>query len=77
MIFMISAIYSFRRCTAYKPSLQQSYVMYDIRRQLNPKVDIVRVENVAYCPFRETLSFFLAHTESCSLFTNFTTVRCV
>ena len=41
--------------------------MKDIRRRLNSEVDIVRVENGAYRPFKETLSSFLTHIVSYSL----------
>lgn len=46
------------------PSLQRSYVVKDVRKQLNVEVDIVRLENGAYHPFRKTLSAFLAHVVS-------------
>ena len=32
-----------------------------IRNQLNSEVDIIRVENGAYRPFKKTLSTFLAY----------------
>ena len=35
-----------------------------IRKQLNLEVDIIRVENGAYCPLNKTLSTFLAHIVS-------------
>ena len=46
------------------PSLQRSYVVKDIRKRLNSEVDIVRVENGAYRPFKKTLSAFLTHIVS-------------
>ena len=33
----------------------------EVRKKLNSKVDIVRVENGAYRPIKDTLSSFLAH----------------
>lgn len=35
--------------------------MKDIRKRLNSEVEIVRVENGAYRPFKKTLSAFLTH----------------
>ena len=50
------------------PGLQRSYVVKDIRKRLNSEVDIVRIENGAYRPFKETLSTFLSHiVSSCNV----------
>ena len=38
--------------------------MKDIRKQLNSEVDIIRVENGAYRPFKKTLSAFLTRIVS-------------
>ena len=38
--------------------------MKDTRKRLNSEVDLVRVENGAYCPFKKTLSAFLTHIVS-------------
>ena len=43
------------------PGLQRSYVVKDVRKRLNSKVEIVRVESGAYRPFKKTLSAFLTH----------------
>ena len=36
----------------------------EVRKKLNSEVDIVRVENGAYRPFKDTLSSFLVHIVS-------------
>ena len=46
------------------PSLQRSYFVKDVRKRLNAEVDVVRVENGAYRPFKKTLLAFLTHIVS-------------
>lgn len=38
--------------------------MKDVRKRLNAEVDVIRVENGAYRPFKKTLSAFLTHIVS-------------
>ena len=38
--------------------------MKDIRKRLNSEVDIIRIENGAYRPFKKILSAFLSHVVS-------------
>ena len=60
------------RCVDYKSllqlylSLQRSYAVKAVRTRLYSEVDVVRDDNGAYWPFKETLSSCLSHLVSCS-----------